>query len=346
MHTKQLVLGLLLAGAYCQWVVSVQAQQRGGWHPSPELRAPRTSRRAAGPISQFAVQSASQAAPQAEEVFGEEPPFPEFTESAGNCGCGPGSSCDACLPLHACHDACGHWIVLGEATFFRYYRADGARVGDDPGAGDNVEFDFEAAPRVTLGYAGSDGMGIRFRWWEFNQNSDGGRGVLGVSTYNLDLELFDTIQLNSVWSLQASAGSRWNEFDEQMFDRADDELRRNEVRGFGGIVGVELRRCLTPCSSLFGGVKLAVLMDDKFVSNVNTGDRVTLLDSSVGMVEIAAGYEFSLLMAHHVQMFGRVAGEWQNWYNYSSSFGASEQVFQGASDVGFGGVTLSVGWNR
>ena len=59
----------------------------------------------------------------------------------------------------------GGWFGMAEVTFFRYGRADGARMGStDPG--EDAPFDFEASPRLTLGYMGDDGFGARLRYWD------------------------------------------------------------------------------------------------------------------------------------------------------------------------------------
>src|SRR5688572_6570612 len=110
----------------------------------------------------------------------------------GDCGdCG---ACDECC------DSCsgtGGLVFVAEAAFFRYHRADGVRIGDDEGD-DDVEFDFEASPRITLGYAGSDGLGVRVRWWEYDEEAESfdGQGEMVVDTYTFDVELFDTVQLD------------------------------------------------------------------------------------------------------------------------------------------------------
>ena len=60
------------------------------------------------------------------------------------------------------------------------------------------------------------------------------------------------------------------------------------------------------------------------------------------------GYELTLAMDYNTQVFARVAGEWQNWYNYSSAFSPldGEDAYGGASDVGFGGISVSLGIGR
>ncbi len=53
-------------------------------------------------------------------------------------------------------------------------------------------------------------------------------------------------------------------------------------------------------------------------------------------------------MSSGAYAFVGVQAEWQNWYNFSSSFEDTEndEDFSGPSDVGFGGFGAVVGWAR
>ena len=92
-------------------------------------------------------------------------------------------------------------------------------------------------------------------------------------------------------------------------------------------------------------------MDDKLIDNDDGTDSQErdLLDSTQGMTEIALGLEYSECLDSGATLFLRASAEWQNWFNYSSSFedvdggGGSGEAFGGQSDVGFGGYVLSAG---
>jgi hypothetical protein len=263
--------------------------------------------------------------------------------------------CDACCD--PCCDPCcssGGIVATAEATFFRYHRADGVRVGTNQN-NDEVEFDFEISPRITVGWVGADGFGARVRWWDYDHTAPSVAGEpLTVDTYLVDVELFDTIQLNCNWALEVSGGLRFNEFTETMNDTGDAQVRVNDFSGFGGLVGMELKRCLDNNSALFVRVRGAILMDDKFIRNdANVPNTVTLLDSTQGMVELALGYEYHQDLGYGAVLFARATAEWQNWFNYSSAFEdttdvatADAQDFGAPSDVGFGGFAFAVGVTR
>ena len=66
------------------------------------------------------------------------------------------SSCDDCCDRCGyANDCCcgGSWVAQFEATFFRFHRADGFLS--------NNVFDYEFAPRVTVGYETQNGFGAR-----------------------------------------------------------------------------------------------------------------------------------------------------------------------------------------
>jgi hypothetical protein len=96
-------------------------------------------------------------------------------------------------------------------------------------------------------------------------------------------------------------------------------------------------------------------MDDKDIFNltqVGTAPPVTqqvrLLDVTVGMTELAFGYDFVAPLQNGAYAFAGVQAEWQNWFNFSSSFvdTANDENFGGPSDVGFGGFGIRVGVAR
>jgi hypothetical protein len=94
-------------------------------------------------------------------------------------------------------------------------------------------------------------------------------------------------------------------------------------------------------------------MDDKDIVN-NAGvagvQQVRLTDVVVGTTELAFGYDYTAPMCDGSYYFVRLEAEWQNWYNYSSSFvdtaNNANERFGGPSDVGFAGVGIGIGVAR
>ncbi len=140
------------------------------------------------------------------------------------------------------------------------------------------------------------------RYWEFDHksNDDGDADRLDVDTYNWDFEIFDTFCLNRNWDLEVAGGIRYNEFREEMFDPGDNAVRINASPAYGGLASAELRRLVGTSGAVFARVRGAILMDDKDVINAQGGtffQQVRLLDVTVGMTEMAFGYDYVVPMA-------------------------------------------------
>ncbi|MCO6458437.1 MAG: hypothetical protein J5I93_24295 [Pirellulaceae bacterium] len=289
--------------------------------------------------------------------------------------------CDTCDGIAGACDCCcdgGGWLngsLYGEAEllFFKYARADGVRVGRDPGEG--VLGEYLTAPRFTLGWIADGGLGFRLRYFEFDQAQNSyfseqiGQGVeqIGVDAYTIDFEVFEKICLNKNWTLELSGGLRYADFEEVMIDSFEagpvlpgTEFRANAFDGWGGVLGIQANRRIGRYSSFYGRFRGSILADDKTVANsLFVGELATevseQIDSVVGITELAIGYEYARLTSSGRLLFARAGFEWQNWYNFSSSdlgpvdlpgpFGGSlgESQNTGASDVGFYGATLSIG---
>ena len=279
-------------------------------------------------------------------------------EACGGCGQTFGDLFDVCSD-----NPCGGGLVFqGEALFFRYHRADGVRVGNlNPGLGiDDVVFDHEASPRLTLGWVSNNGLGIRTRYWDYDQSSSGASSPpdrIDVDTYTIDIELFERICLNNCWSLEISGGLRYNEFEELILDQPGTEgfgIRLNAFDAWGGVAGLEVTRSLGRLGGLYARSRGAILMDNKFVGNLQPINQVAqvaiLQDTTQGMTELALGYEFNRCLNSGALLTFRAGWEWQNWFNYSTSFsevtqqGLNAGVMGGPSDVGFAGPTLMVGF--
>src|SRR5262249_4612346 len=137
-----------------------------------------------------------------------------------------------------------------------------------------------------------------------------------------DFEVFDTFCLNRNWDLEVAAGIRYNEFRETMTDNF--EFRSNEFTGWGIVASAELRRLVGCYGALFVRSRASILMSDKDIFNreldVAVIQNVRLTDVVVGQIELAFGYDYIVPYCDGSYAFARIQAEWQNWYNYSSSF--------------------------
>lgn len=288
--------------------------------------------------------------------------------STGDGSCNSCNSCNPCNPCDCCHST--GLYVQGEITFLRYHRVDGVRSQTSalifPNAQD-IEFDFEASPRITVGYVFEDGLGIRTRWWDYDHaNSvDTTAGLanvnsgLSVDTYTWDLEVFDTFRLNRNWALQLSGGVRYNEFDENFSTVANVgglttafTNYETDFAGFGGLVGAQLWRDLGDGFSVFMTSRGSILMDDTTMRSqlaplgiVTFDDAQTQIDHVKGIWEMQLGVAHSRDIGEGASIIAHVAAEYQMWMNYGGTW--TEDVILGpqprSTDVGFGGVVFGIG---
>ena len=145
---------------------------------------------------------------------------------------------------------------------------------------EQVEFEFEYSPRITAGCVGPGGLGIRVRCWDYDHNNsafnDGPNSFLDVNTYNLDIELFEELELNCCTLLELSAGTRHNDYDENLVDGGT--VNRNaSLDGWGGMLGAQANHSLGR-GALFTRGRTAILMGDVRVVDA-VSDVVNLLAS-------------------------------------------------------------------
>lgn len=281
-----------------------------------------------------------------------------FGDSAD--GHGDDSLCGAAC---CCEERCVLPVFESELLFFKYHRADGARVGDTAGFED-APTEYATASRVTLGAALVDGPGVRVRWFNYDHTfaaNEQGISRLAVDIYNFDGEVFDVIQLGPDWDVELSGGVRYSNFVEEMWDgptQAVLERRINFLSSWGGLVGAEFRRRFW-MGSLFVRARGGVHLADSHIRNQDPATRngpffsqfVDLRDTTTATTELALGYEASYQTDLGARLFFRTGYEWQSWFNYSSNFDAgaapqSESFFTGRSDVAFHGFTASIGISR
>lgn len=176
---------------------------------------------------------------------------------------------------------------------------------------------------------------------------------LGVETYNLDFEVFETFNLSCNWAVELSGGLRYNDFTESMINSGGVEDRQISVDGWGLMTGAEARRKVW-LGSAYGRIRGAVMLTDKHLYNELSGGGITqnivLNDVTAGMLELGIGYELDHMLANGSVVFGRIGLEYQYWWDYSNAFTVSnpidaddESFWAGPAGAGFGGLVLSMG---
>ena len=282
---------------------------------------------------------------------------------------GEGCGCDDCCTDPCCR-SCG--IVGGvEVAFLRPHASDGIGAAAflvlpppvfGAFADADLEFDFETTPRLWVGYQGSNGLGVRARYWEFDHTVAGtgeiaGVGVFGafhgIDTYVMDAEVTDTTELGCNWDATVFGGLRYVDYVENrgIFIPANGLVvfgNQFNSDSIGPTAGLELRCCVRENVALFGITRGSILMGTENEFGVITPGPVdpgfALIDSEsnnvFNIVEVQLGVEATRPLADGGYAFARAALEAQHWGNFGDTpFGFGN----GGRAVGFAGGTIAVG---
>ncbi|MBL8810370.1 MAG: hypothetical protein JNM43_09370 [Planctomycetaceae bacterium] len=223
-------------------------------------------------------------------------------------------------------EKCGHIIGGAELLFLRYNSDLGNR---------RSAFDFEAAPRFTLGYVNAQKLGFRTIYFEFDEfaNDAGGTGRTGLSAYNVDFELFKQIQLTKTSNLEFSGGLRYNEAD--YFLNGPTNL--NNFHGIGIALGTKASAKVFTGGNVYGRAKFAILSGEA----VHDTNAFAFRDSQLAsreQMELGLGYEHPVMLGRF-EVTPSVGAELQRWGGY-----AIDPVDEHPeADLGLAGFVLGLG---
>jgi len=256
------------------------------------------------------------------------------------CDTGFEACCDPCAD--AC---CGGLVFDVEFTFLQYNQEGG--VTDQTGS--SAEFDYELAPRFELGYVGADGLGLRTRYWELDDDTTSAAGnPVGVDTYNIDLEVFQQYCLGHKTTFEIAFGLRYMELWQGSADLAAPSAVISNFSGFGGTMAAEAKRAAL-CGNLYARARMSVLVGDAGIRDLSPRrTRGSFADDCTAtQTELGLGYEICRSTGLGVVTL-RGGYEWQNWANMAvadTSFGGigNDDVVE---DAGFSGFVIGLGLER
>ncbi len=268
---------------------------------------------------------------------------------AGCCGAG---CCDPCCGDCGCNDSCPAVQFWVDATFLRFHKTGGVRVGND--AGEDAELGYFISPRFNLRFYNSNDMYWQISYFEFNHGTlltvgDPGSHI-GVRSWTLDAVAGERFMLNRDWVIDWNGGARLYNYSETATDANEAEFNFDHSWGIGGILGIEGSRSIGNGLSVYGGAKLGIIHGDHTVifrrDNVTVNRR--LLDENFIHTELGTGVEYSTYTASGVEVIAKVGAEFITYENASSAFAlAPGEVARGpGADVGYGGFTFSLGIYR
>jgi major outer membrane protein len=226
----------------------------------------------------------------------------ESRVAAGN-AYGGGGSCgadsDAC-----CDDCCkAGFVGGGEALWLKAFEGDG-NFGD---------FNYDDGFRFWIGYQRADGLGIRFRYFDFDQEADNGDLF---ETSHTDLEIYDTVQIGCNWDLVVGAGIRYLDInfstEEELTPPAIAQLAvLQSFTGTGPVVTAELYRHVSDRAALYAIGRESILVG-------NFRDNGVLQEDSTLMVsELQLGGQLHRETAGGALLFGRAGWEAQYYHDLS-----------------------------
>ena len=235
------------------------------------------------------------------ELASYETPLTGLETDRGLCaevGCGEGCGGNCCCTT-------GGMTLQAELLFFRAYESEGEA--------DTSRYD--AAYRLSGGWKGDSGTGVRIRWFEYATNTY----YNDYDVYGLDAEITGDYQLNCDWSGLLALGVRHSSFEQ--------DTGKFRTLAWGPSIAGELRRPLFCQFDLFGAARYAMLFGE---NNVYYADVPSSTTSGYG--ELQVGLECQRCVGRST-MFARAVFEGQRWS------GAVDRTM----DLGLFGGSFSIG---
>jgi hypothetical protein len=265
-----------------------------------------------------------------------------------SCGSGCGDSC--CGNGCGCCDPCcrpAGFIGSAELLFLKPHHSMGTRGA----LGTDLDPDYDIAYRLSAGYQGSDGLGWRIRYFEFDHQTDAVVGAntdsVDYETYVIDLEFIDSMSLGCYWDASVFGGFRYVEFDELYEARVTATGvpvtgRQFDHAGYGLTLGGELRRCIGNGLAGFVNSRASVIMADEDETVLTPVAGWVLVDEELNNIyyiyEAQAGAQWTRELQQGGYLFARAFAEVQFWDNVSG-----EPGFDGGESWGLGGFGFSAG---
>jgi hypothetical protein len=260
-------------------------------------------------------------------------------------------TCNNCCCSPCCCDPRSAGLVAGAEMLFLKPHSAGGMMGITAAP---VEFGYEIAPRVWLGFADATGLGARIRWTDFDHTEAAPSLVPGsTDSVTFDLSVLDfeatlATELGYNWDATVFGGLRCVDYNETLERRTGAVLNADATISSGTIgltAGGEVRRPVYRNLSVFGGLRASVMMGDEgFRSATLPVLNFVAMDTIKYIYEAQLGAELTQPLPSGGVFFLRGAFEGQVWdgYNINAYLPALPQF----DAVGFGGFTIGAGIMR
>jgi hypothetical protein len=182
----------------------------------------------------------------------------------------------------------------------------------------HLGWELGAAPRLWVGYTACNGLGLRARYWQFDQRTTGTIvGLFGDTPVRqafdldvVDLEVTTRSPVGLCWDLLLAGGLCYVH---REYEQKDDVFITSAAQGdyLGATVAAELRRPWGCGVSLYGTGRASVLIGDTDV--LGFGMSTSVEDDIFAVFEGQLGLEWCRRLANGSQLYARLAGELQYW---------------------------------
>jgi hypothetical protein len=193
-----------------------------------------------------------------------------------------------------CDDCCRAGFVGGaEVLWLKAYDSNG----------DFNEFNFDEGFRFWIGYQGDDGLGIRLRYFEYEQTADNGEFIDVEYT---DIEVFDSLQLGCNWDLYIGGGLRYLGYEDNDLNLGAD--LDDSLWGVGPVLSAELYRHIGDRAALYAIGRQSIIVGN------GLNDGIATRDMTGSVTEIQLGGQVHREWNGGL-LFGRIGWETQGYYD-------------------------------
>ena len=193
--------------------------------------------------------------------------------------------------------------------------------GTDNGVGAH---DYQAAPRVWIGWQGAHDLGMRLRWFDYNQYNPGAYRPRVEATH-FDLEMTSALELDGSWDVLLSGGTRYAQaLTSEQPGNGEASSHVEGKRGLGPMLGLELSRSLTDNMGLYVLTRASLQFGDGF----EEGDEDEPHDyEAFAVTEIQMGTEWNRPLFGTALTFARAGVESQFYYEVADADDESLALF-------------------
>jgi hypothetical protein len=210
-------------------------------------------------------------------------------------------------------------------------------------AGRVFDTSYQSGVRYVLGYVNDSGLGVRGRYWSFD-NSSPYIEPYAPARFGIDVQAVDgevtLAQGMRHWDLEVCGGLRYGKLQYSNPELTLYNPGLVTFEGVGPTIGISGRRILGHSGfSLFGNVRGALMIGDiRTGSLLLTVPRGTIQDEVMKTFENQLGVAWNRNLPNHMFLEVRTAWETQYWMSDS----LSDDVFGVGSNLAFMGPTLAV----